>query len=284
VELLVVIAIIGILVALLLPAVQAAREAARRSQCSNNLKQMTFGTLNCTETYKGLIPPSVGLYPKTNVGTPRNSDGGVLLHILPYVEQAPTFESTFKTPSEANDRNGGQTCYSQWAGNPGTGDAIERHYFIPPYQCPSDPTNPDAAQNSRTSYAHNGQIIKVGYGWGPAQRLSNITDGTSNTIMYLDGMRQCSTGNRPDKYWPDWGGIAYSTDIGDPTGVGNAIFQQYKPNGSPTCTSAFGASAHPASINISLFDGSVKSASLTTSTNIVWALITPAGGETIGDY
>src|SRR5438045_4508553 len=66
VELLVVIAIIGILVALLLPAVQAAREAARRSQCTNNLKQMAFATINCTDTFQGKIPPGIGCYPWTN--------------------------------------------------------------------------------------------------------------------------------------------------------------------------------------------------------------------------
>src|SRR5689334_11711202 len=57
VELLVVIAIIGILVALLLPAIQAAREAARRSQCQNHMKQLTLASLNY-ETAKKLLPPS----------------------------------------------------------------------------------------------------------------------------------------------------------------------------------------------------------------------------------
>src|SRR5207253_3273747 len=60
VELLVVIAIIGVLVALLLPAVQAAREAARRSQCTNNLRQMALAALGYEDTFRIVPPGSVG--------------------------------------------------------------------------------------------------------------------------------------------------------------------------------------------------------------------------------
>ena len=82
VELLVVIAIIGILVALLLPAVQAAREAARRSQCQNNLKQIGLGFHNFHESYKALPPADL---------TDSWATWAVL--VLPYVEQAALFEA-----------------------------------------------------------------------------------------------------------------------------------------------------------------------------------------------
>ena len=89
VELLVVIAIIGILVALLLPAIQAAREAARRNQCTNNLKQIALGALNHESTHKHF--PSAGLGGKwvgdPNFGYGKLQPGGVFYNILPFIEE-----------------------------------------------------------------------------------------------------------------------------------------------------------------------------------------------------
>jgi prepilin-type N-terminal cleavage/methylation domain-containing protein len=94
VELLVVIAIIGILVALLLPAVQAARESARRVNCTNNLKQLGLGAINY-ESAKKVLPP--GYLGSTNSITPFSNNGpnqgvGVLLFLLPYVEQPALYD------------------------------------------------------------------------------------------------------------------------------------------------------------------------------------------------
>src|SRR5687767_11397018 len=89
VELLVVIAIIGILVALLLPAVQAAREAARRSQCQNHLKQLALACHNYESTYNELPPASAKLDPKLDTIRP---DWGYLVFILPFIERQTHFD------------------------------------------------------------------------------------------------------------------------------------------------------------------------------------------------
>src|SRR6059058_3563002 len=91
VELLVVIAIIGVLVALLLPAVQAAREAARRMQCSNHMKQIGLGIQNYHDTFNSLPYGARARYVNTTSTTPTNQNWGPNLYvaILPFCEQKP---------------------------------------------------------------------------------------------------------------------------------------------------------------------------------------------------
>src|SRR5258708_22128 len=81
VELLVVIAIIGILIAIILPAVQAARESSRRASCQNNLKQIGIALATYENIYKQLPPGAFWDSP------PGTNHGPVLVHLLPFVEQ-----------------------------------------------------------------------------------------------------------------------------------------------------------------------------------------------------
>jgi prepilin-type N-terminal cleavage/methylation domain-containing protein/prepilin-type processing-associated H-X9-DG protein len=210
VELLVVIAIIGVLVALLLPAVQAAREAARRSQCQNNLKQLALAALNYHDA-KGTFPLS-----------PSARNGGNQ-HDVNYVERRSWIVTSLPFLE-------GQTIYDNMdltiQGNKGVNLQIIKENF-PTALCPSDSeaTTPLVTELSQdvwtqtgpqevglTSYAANSgdhrNATGVGappltqYGpwandaldatkmrgvigrWDYSSRIAEITDGTSNTYLY----------------------------------------------------------------------------------------------------
>ena len=101
VELLVVITIIGILIALLLPAVQAAREAARKMQCSNNLKQLALGCLQ-HEHANGKFPTGGLNYywvGDATRGFGKKQPGSWLYSILPYIDKLPLFQLSASDPS-----------------------------------------------------------------------------------------------------------------------------------------------------------------------------------------
>lgn len=164
VELLVVIAIIGILIALLLPAVQAAREAARRMQCTNHLKQLGLGVHNFHDSRNGLPPAVIGPYRPS-----------VFILLLPYIEQ----QALYEIASSTTDLFGNTTITkamttNAWWGkdwgiaNPGRGITDEdRKGFgsIPVFYCPTrrrPPAyldNPSAASmGGHAQYWHGPQI------------------------------------------------------------------------------------------------------------------------------
>ncbi len=126
VELLVVIAIISVLIALLLPAVQAAREATRRSACANNLRQLALATHNY-ETHNKALPPGSRLTDK------QHKDGvGWRVLVLPYLEESPLYQEI--DPQE-------------------NGDMTNKDFATPAiFICPSTP-NSSAASEGRSNYA-----------------------------------------------------------------------------------------------------------------------------------
>jgi prepilin-type N-terminal cleavage/methylation domain-containing protein len=92
IELLVVLAIIAVLIGLLLPAVQKVREAAARSHCTNNLKQIGLACHNANDT-NGAMPPGIGWYPGSYPGS--RAYGVFYFHLLPFVEQDNLYKSSF---------------------------------------------------------------------------------------------------------------------------------------------------------------------------------------------
>lgn len=139
VELLVVIAIIGILIALLLPAVQAAREAARRSQCTNNLKQLGLALHNYHATHQVFPPSGIGHGCTTDARSDPlilNLNGLVLL--FPYIEQMPIYSKwDFKQAAGHCNRGGGTIAGD--AVTSGNGDLATQ--IVSSLLCPSDNGN-----------------------------------------------------------------------------------------------------------------------------------------------
>lgn len=140
IELLVVIAIIGVLVALLLPAVQQACEAARRSQCKNNLKQLALATHNFHDVYSQFPPGYIGMNAQCSYENNSKFSGiGLLALILPYMEQSPLFERIDAWKGLKPDDPPAGPCASTrmpWYTFASSWDASQ--IKIPAYLCPSD--------------------------------------------------------------------------------------------------------------------------------------------------
>lgn len=176
VELLVVITIIGVLVSLLMPAVQSAREAARTTQCLNNLKQMGIGLQNHITKTDGFFP----------TGSPDHRRHGLFTYLLPYLEQQNLYDEL--------DLNGSTFAESQ------------RYTQIMMYSCPSYGGEMVIAGNSAhfkngalTNYQGVGGSIMTGneqkissghgdmphngiFGWGKPRNVAAVRDGMSNTL------------------------------------------------------------------------------------------------------
>ncbi len=185
VELLVVIAIIGILVALLLPAVQAAREAARRMQCGNNMKQLGIALHNYHDTYKLLVPRKQGTSPNPTGNANRLSG---FIGILPFMEQQPMYDQIMAGDPSGTPAPGGPVGWASWTVWDQSPDGL---------RCPSD--NYTGAPQVTNSYMfsvgdqidnnRDRQDIRGVFAYRRGINFAAITDGTSNTIAMSEHLR-----------------------------------------------------------------------------------------------
>ncbi len=214
VELLVVIAIIGILIALLLPAVQAAREAARRSQCTNNLKQLGLALHNYHDTY-GCFPFRKGgtaacTTISTGYGNRRNGNCNRLsgfIPLLPYLEQTPMYEQIRSGEPAQSISPGGPAGWEGWPVWENSPDVL---------LCPSDNGYPDN-RGPYNSYAFSigDQVASVRdatdvrglFAYSRVVRIADILDGTSNTVAMSE--RVCHA-RLPD----NWDGSGNALTVG----------------------------------------------------------------------
>ncbi len=259
VELLVVIAIIGVLIALLLPAVQAAREAARRMQCTNNLKQVALAAHNYHDAYNRLPPAYQPIGHSLWLAAGHNDTRwSALALFLPFVEQ--------------------QALYDQ-AGvgqiNPMPRPEDDRHLQTPvaTYLCPSDPggvLNPNflgPEHYAKSNYLPSDNIFDPrpkGHPSGnpPARpRFNIITDGLTNTILFGERAMIESPFRSLGGIWPGYSygesGHAWRSDA-MVLGRGSWPPNTPTPTSDPTCRRHAWTSLHPGGINIALADGSVR--------------------------
>lgn len=316
VELLVVIAIIGVLIALLLPAVQQAREAARRMQCTNNLKQLGLGCHNFESTFGGFPPRR---WQRADEG---RTGWGTFL--MPFIEQraiadgyqweyhfyAPENKAIVETPLDVfvcptTPRTAPIVC--------GSGDDLVNgwiDYLVPNgIRVPENGQFAGFPQWENSGNAHQALIDSTtttvfangSEGRGPS-KLSRITDGLSNTLLINEtaGWPQQWQGNkRLDDFanmgtrgsWAAWQSFVYSTSTHD--GVTNAF---HGDNGNfstmgdlaacgVNCENKFAIfSFHPGGANIGLCDGSVRFMAETVSGRVFAQVVAIDDGEVIEGF
>ena len=303
VELLVVIAIIGILVALLLPAVQAAREAARRSQCANNLKQLGLALLNYENAIRCFPPGIIGTQPEAG---PMRLPWAI--HLYPFMEQNNLFDKfSFQIGGTGICCNEMVMSLPQNCGSPGAPATVA----ISAMQCPSDSATPIWLWKSDCSLAkgnygaffgnvHSMSPFQLGSGHLPHAftymkplRLAMVRDGTSHTLALGEMLK--GTDNQVDyrgcyfidnspgsqlytQYTPNSSGPDYMHN-GYCTTATNLPNQNLPCGENPSAQTAAARSNHPGGVHVVLCDGSVHFVSDEVGLTVWQALGSIAGGE-----
>jgi prepilin-type N-terminal cleavage/methylation domain-containing protein len=319
VELLVVIAIIGVLVALLLPAVQAAREAARRSQCTNNLRQLGLAVHNYHDTNLVFVASVFG-YKACDPGAGQTPDPNPL-NVSGWVPTLPFFEQG-NISSAYDFKQAASHATSSGAGNPNPlmGDAVNSGNAklltnkLAVFLCTSDPTDPFQPSDSqfysikvgsdlraaRTNYDFStncktfcnfwkslGPETRNMFGENSNTRIANVSDGLTNAIMLAETTRDVINGNGNAWGFRGWVMNGVDASCTEQTGRGiNIWYRGVTPQRVPGQLGSWGwvGSNHPQGANITLGDGSVRFISQVTDFVTLTRLSRIADGLTIGEY
>jgi prepilin-type N-terminal cleavage/methylation domain-containing protein/prepilin-type processing-associated H-X9-DG protein len=280
IELFVVIAIIGVLVALLLPAVQAAREAARRLTCTNNLRQIGLA-LHGYHDVHGFLPMGYTYSP----GYVRGGFGWGAM-VLPNLEQRPLFDATNFSLALWNAAN---TTTSTTA--------------LKMYLCPSDDTSEGRfLEREGFRYAKTSYVAAFGPGnmdANPDDRrgifsrnsgttFAQITDGLSQTLAggeRHNGTFAVAIGSH-EHFDAETVWVGAVKEDPDDDHVHTTLFQASHTPSSGSMDDQDAASRHPGTTNFLFGDGSVRPLKYTINLGVYQALSSKAGGEAVGasDY
>jgi prepilin-type N-terminal cleavage/methylation domain-containing protein/prepilin-type processing-associated H-X9-DG protein len=297
VELLVVIAIIGILVALLLPAVQAAREAARRMSCSNNLKQIGIALHNYLDMTREQFPRGAEVLQGRNCCCSNLVESrGHTIHtmLLPFMEQQPLYDR-YNMNTDAwnadkigvvNQRINNYLCPSarEWVVQ---GHAWNSAVQVYPHNYPAAGAlhgyggcgrHGNSADNGIFAY-RRGIIEESGANADTRARLATVTDGTSNTMAFSETAQGRTTvGNSANNRGRGWADHYYNSTLFSigPLSTPNSQISQY-----PGWNASNATSYHPGGVMVCFLDGNVRFIPQTIEGATWWALGTPHRGETV---
>lgn len=284
VELLVVIAIIGILVALLLPAIQAAREAARRTQCTNNLKQMALAMHSYSDTHGRMCMGNSFFGPGSYPRYDSELAYGWPAFLLPFIEQQGLYDMIdFNVPPYTNEQ--ADNYFDKYGPSANTTNKVACESMPPAFVCPS--ATRKGKETEYKDYAING-----GQEWCCAERgatsgianrnsgykLTDVTDGTANTFMFLEQRNWANLPVTDGAYNKPVNSFLYVIHQTNGYATGN-----YPPNApqptKSTCRTA--RSDHPAGLMASLCDASTTFVSDSVDLAVWRATFTREGVESL---